>query len=122
MDKESLIELQSIDCNCNDCKHMVRDIPAFHRSLEFHEKMQRDLFDSEVQRMKEKAKWWRDEKGDLEKWDTLLSQAEKMKFQFDKSTATINYGSCSKLSKPVSFIPNTCQLDTQTCFEHRRAK
>ena len=25
MDKESIIELQKIDCNCNDCKFMVRD-------------------------------------------------------------------------------------------------
>lgn len=25
MDKESIIELQKIDTNCNDCKHMVRN-------------------------------------------------------------------------------------------------
>ena len=25
MDKESIIELQKIDCNCNDCIYMVRD-------------------------------------------------------------------------------------------------
>lgn len=25
MDKESIIELQKIDCNCNDCVFMVRD-------------------------------------------------------------------------------------------------
>jgi len=25
MDRESIIELQKIDCNCNDCKFMVRD-------------------------------------------------------------------------------------------------
>jgi len=29
MDKESLIELQKIDCNCNDCIHMVRNITKF---------------------------------------------------------------------------------------------
>ncbi len=113
MDKESIFELQKIDCNCNDCKHLVRDIPAFEKSLQFHEKMQRNLFNSEVERMKEKAKSWRDQKNDLEKWCTLLVQADKMKFQFDKSAATINYGSCAKLSKQVSFIPNTCQLETQ---------
>lgn len=32
----------------------------------------------------------------------------------------INYGNCEKFNKPVSFIPNTCQIDTQECFEHRR--
>ena len=26
MDRDSRIELQKIDCNCNDCKFMVRDI------------------------------------------------------------------------------------------------
>lgn len=26
MDRESIIELQKIDCNCNDCKHFERDI------------------------------------------------------------------------------------------------
>jgi hypothetical protein len=26
MDKESIYELQKIDCNCNDCKFMIRDI------------------------------------------------------------------------------------------------
>ena len=30
------------------------------------------------------------------------------------------YGDCEKFNKPVSFIPETCQLDTQSCFEHRR--
>jgi len=25
MGKESIIELQKIDCNCNDCKFMIRD-------------------------------------------------------------------------------------------------
>lgn len=25
MDRESIIELQKIDCNCNDCKFMLRD-------------------------------------------------------------------------------------------------
>ena len=25
MNRESIVELQKIDCNCNDCKFMVRD-------------------------------------------------------------------------------------------------
>ncbi len=31
MDKESLIELQKIDCNCNDCKFMVRDFETYKK-------------------------------------------------------------------------------------------
>ncbi len=29
MTKESIIELQKIDCNCNDCKHLVRDFEKY---------------------------------------------------------------------------------------------
>ncbi len=29
MDKQSLIELQKIDANCNDCKHMDRDFEKY---------------------------------------------------------------------------------------------
>ncbi len=32
MNKESLIELQKIDCNCNDCKFFIRDIEKTKRS------------------------------------------------------------------------------------------
>ncbi|MFA5299885.1 MAG: hypothetical protein WC389_17000 [Lutibacter sp.] len=30
MDKQSITELQKIDCNCNDCKSMVRDLEKYH--------------------------------------------------------------------------------------------
>ena len=71
------IELQLIDCNYNDCKHMVRDIEKYKSFNELH---------------------------GLEK----------------NASHRCQYGNCSKLNKPVSFIPNTCQIDTQDCFEHRR--
>ncbi len=29
MDKESVIELQKIDCNCNDCIHLKRDFEKY---------------------------------------------------------------------------------------------
>lgn len=68
MNKESIIELQKIDCNCNDCKHMIRDLKRPPK------------------------------KG---------------------SPCPINYGHCYLFDKPVSFIPATCQIETQDCFEHR---
>ncbi len=77
MDKESRILLQKIDCNCNDCKHMVRDFDKFEQHKKHYE-------------------------------GTGLS---------DK----LNFGKCVKLNKDVSFIPETCQLETQHCFEHRKA-
>lgn len=47
-------------------------------------------------------------------------EADKMRFVFDKGSAKINFGNCSKLNKEVSFIPNHCQIETQVCFVHRR--
>lgn len=67
--KESIIELQRIDCNCNDCKFMERD---------------------------------------------MSKPPEKGK------AAKINYGHCDKFDNPVTFIPATCQIETQNCFAHRR--
>jgi hypothetical protein len=121
MDKESLIELQKIDCNCSDCIFMVRDIQRYNRSLEDHHRWQLDYFNTLKNNLIKKAKEWRDRWNDLEKYDTVHKMADKMRFQFDRNEAMINYGQCSKFNKPVSFIPNTCQLETQNCFEHRRA-
>lgn len=77
MDKQSLIELQKIDCNCNDCNWMIRD---------FNKK---------------------------KSYDHLHVGQEKASHRID-------YGDCTKLNKPVSFLPNTFQIETQQCFKHRR--
>lgn len=69
MDKESIYQLQLIDCNCNDCIFMIRD---------------------------------------------LSRPPTKNK------PSPINYGHCSKFDKAVSFIPATCQIETQQCFKHRK--
>lgn len=101
MTTDSIYELQNIDCNCNDCKFMVRDFERFNKSLEFHKSIQ--LND-----------WQRNS-------ELLKKQGLKVKpFQFDKSQVIINYGTCTKFNKSVSFIPNTCQLHTQECFVHRK--
>lgn len=77
--KEGIYLLQEIDCNCNDCVFMVRDIEK------------RKSFDH-------------------------LHVGE------ENASHRVNYGDCTKLKKSVSFIPNTCQIETQNCFEHRRKK
>ena len=77
MDKLSKHLLELIDCNCNECKFMVRDI----EKLNLHRKSYEG---------------------------TGLMDA-------------LQFGNCSKFNnKPVSFIANTCQLEIQQCFEHRR--
>jgi hypothetical protein len=70
------IELQLIDCNCNDCKFMVRDLEKLNR--------------------------------------------HKQSFAGTGLMDKLNFGNCTKFSKSVSFIPATCQLETQHCFEHRK--
>lgn len=125
MDKESLIELQKIDCNCNDCLFMVRDGEEFKRSLERHYKWQFDYYLTCKRVMIEKAREvLRRFDYSVEKKQRkvrgIIIEIKNMKFQFDKKESMINYGNCSKLEKPVSFIPNVCQLETQQCFKHRR--
>ncbi len=77
MDKESIFELQKIDCNCNDCKFMIRNF----KKLDEH----------------------------------------KSKYNGTGLMDRMAFGDCDKFKKPVSFIPETCQLDTQECFIHRKS-
>jgi len=119
MTSESLIELQKIDCNCNNCKYMIRNIDKFNKSIEFHRKLQLDNFNNNKNKLIVKSNFYKNRFNDLELWDKLLTQADKLVFQFNKNEITIQYGKCDKLKKDVSFIPNTCQLKTQKCFEHR---
>jgi len=94
---------------------MVRDFEKY----KFWEEKRRvsDLEDFEKKKAKaiEDAKNVPDPKGR----ESMLNLAHKMKFQFDRS-GLLGYGNCNKLNKAVSFIPNTCQIETQHCFVHRR--
>jgi len=98
MNKESRIELQRIDCNCNDCKFMVRDIDTFNKWKEFHRNLSKKDFDKKKE---------------------LGLIREKAPFQF-RQNGLINYGDCSKLNKKVTFLPNQCCPENQECFKHRR--
>jgi hypothetical protein len=69
MSKEAMYELQKIDCNCNDCGYLIRDLS----------------------RPPDRGK-----------------------------PCPINYGHCSRFNKPITFIPVTCQIETQNCFIHRK--
>lgn len=76
MDKSGMYELQKIDCNCNDCKFMLRDLAKLDK--------------------------------------------HKVSYEGTGLMDKLNFGNCSKLKKPVVFSPNTCQIETQKCFEHRK--
>jgi hypothetical protein len=77
MDKESIIELQKTDANCNDCAFMARR-------------------------------------------QDIMTSFNHLHIGQEKASHRLNYGDCMKFGKLVSFIPNTCQLETQECFKHRR--
>lgn len=113
-------ELQKIDCNCSDCKHMDRSLLKRQESVDKHYRWQKDHFDGRRIRLLRKAED-HENKGYPDKARVLIKEARKMKFQFDESECAIHYGDCTKLEKDVSFIPNVCQLDTQECFEHRKS-
>lgn len=120
MDKESLYLLQKLDCNCNDCAFLARNMDKFNESVEFHRKLQLDYYNTLKQKLIERANYHKRRYYDLEKWDKLLTEADNMKFQFNRSEAMISFGYCNKLNKDISFISNTCQIDTQQCFLHRK--
>lgn len=113
-------DLQTLDCNCSDCKHFTRSISKRQKSVDLHYKWQKDAFDGNRLRIIEKAEYWIS-KGEKQKAKALLKEARKLVFQFDESECAIHYGECGKLNKEVSFIPETIQLETQECFEHRRS-
>lgn len=109
------IELQNIDCNCNNCIFMVRDFDKFN----YWESYNRQLQLKDFERKKQKAIDDANNHPDIKAKEGALRKANKMTFQFDKE-GQISYGNCSKFNKPVSFIPEVCQIETQECFENRR--
>lgn len=119
MTKKSIYELQKIDCNCNDCWHMVRDIDTFKEWKEFFQ----EIAFKNAEAVKERKITLAEEyanKGEYNKATELTREANKIKVHNYGVQQLIQYGTCHKFNKPVSFIPNTCQLETQNCFEHRK--
>lgn len=57
----------------------------------------------------------------FDKYKSFDSLYTNDKGQITSPSHRINYGNCQKLAKEVSFIPNTIQLETQNCFEHRKS-
>ncbi len=115
MDKESIYELQRVDCNCNDCFFMKRNFETYAKWEDWNRRYQQQVFEKKREEAFKIAEACEDEVGKK----TLLIMANKMKFHFDKSSL-LQYGQCQKFEKQVSFIPMTCQIETQKCFIHRR--
>lgn len=122
INKESIYELQRIDCNCNECYFMQRDMDRYKKWELFHRQLQEDEFTKIKEKAIADAKLSIDNAindADRKSCEGVLRKALKMKFQFTRD-GFINYGFCGKFDKPVSFIPGTCQIETQKCFIHRK--
>ncbi len=128
---ESAYELQKIDCNCNDCGFMFRLLDK-QTNLEAKSKLlHEEVFyltkNRKIAELKNslealiKAKdLIKDADKKIEKATNKITLKEADTFTWQPSTPTIQYGVCCKFQKQVTFIANTCQLDTQDCFVHRK--
>lgn len=97
---------------------MVRDFDSFSESTERHHLWQFTSFELKKKKMLQKSQEWAD-KQEFNKATALYNEANNLRFVFDRSKCLIQYGDCSKFGKPVTFIPETLQLETQECFSHR---
>ncbi len=127
MNTESLLLLQKLDCNCNDCVFMNRDIKLTNSWIGYRSHIQYIEFLKERRRLLKLAgeliwpspRHPKPTEATIREGKLFEYRARKMKFQFNRE-GVIGYGNCAKLNKQVSFLPDTCQVDTQECFKHRR--
>ena len=120
--KESAFELQLIDCNCTDCVFMIRDLDKFKVWEHWSRNLQ--LVDFERSKAKDivDANWVIDNAIDenmLKSGQGMLRKANKRSFQFSRM-GLFNFGVCDKFKKEVNFIQGICQINTQSCFSHRK--
>lgn len=116
-------ELDLIDCNCSNCIFMTRDLEKYKVQEEWHRAIDLKVFEAEKAKAISDANGailYAKNDGDLRSAKGLLRVAERMYFQFQKK-GIIQHGRCEKFNKDVQFIPNHCQIETQQCFQHRRA-
>lgn len=111
-------ELQKIDCNCSDCGYLERSLSKRQKHVDFHYQMQKNLFNIERIKLIESGED-RLRKGEKDKAKLIFKEVRKMVFVFDEGGCSLHYGKCLNFDKEVSFVSNTCQLDTQKCFVHR---
>lgn len=121
MTKESIYELQKIDCNCNDCFFLQRDTEKYYAQVELDKANQQILFDNKKSRAIEEANK-KIKRGDKERGELALKAALSLKHSYQGDVIPLLYGDCKKYKKPISFHPNILQLETQECFVHRKDK
>lgn len=111
--------MKEIDCNCNDCKWMVRDSILRKSWLEKHRQWDFEIFEFEKKKAISDAQAVIDMGIEINSGNGMMRVAQKMKFQFDKS-GLIHYGKCSILHKGTTFIPEINMWPQNNgCYEMR---
>jgi len=132
MTKESTIELQKFDCNCNDCKFLVRRLDKQNDVLSNDKITQEEMFyfvkekktaqiEADINSLKKHRDIIKGADRKIAKKENQLKLHGEQKWGYQGQKTPIQYGHCEKLSKAITFIANTLQLETQYCFEHRRS-
>lgn len=131
MNKDGVIELQRIDCNCNDCVFLTRLLDKLNAVVFEDRTTQEYIFTLTKQRKISKAT---NDINNIDKHRLLIKNADQKiaakkefikiigasVFGYQGQRNQIQYGECSKLKKEIQFIPNILQLETQNCFQHRK--
>jgi len=52
--------------------------------------------------------------------DQARLNAHRKTFEGTGLMDRLNFGCCTLYQKPITFIPEVCQIDTQDCFENRK--
>ena len=112
-------ELQEIDYNCNDCKHLVRSIVNRQKHVDSHYDSQKKAFNLKRIGLISKGEE-RLSKEEKDKAKLLFKEARKLVFVFDEGQCSLSYGRCTQLKKDVSFIANTSTPENFMCFKHRK--
>lgn len=131
MTKESIYELQRIDCNCNDCKHLFRLFDKQNNVLAADKISDEELFylvrerkanniQEAIDSLTKHIYIIQDAPRKIEKQKNKLKILLSEKYGYQGQKTPIQYGVCLELRKEITFIPNICQLDTQKCFVHRK--
>lgn len=59
------------------------------------------------------------EQGNKKRHDDIIKLRTELRLDTTYKSGLL-YGNCRKFEKPVTFIPDTFQFETQKCFENRK--
>ena len=131
MAKESIYELQKIDCNCNDCKYLFRLLDKQNDILAESKVSDEEIFyivkdrkakyiQSTIESITKYKDFINDSEQKIQKQKNKLKLLLAKKYVYQGNKSPSQYGLCLKFDKQITFIPNSCQIETQNCFVHRK--